>query len=426
MGNVNNYDFEKILSEANILLLNKPSLNFFGILSYGIKKKVISKEDYDKLELPPSLAFTDGKTITFPVSNSPRSELIFLICHELMHIISRHIERRGERNWMLWAISADHVINRTLNNLSSKFDYIKSPEGMVFLKDIHDKHPEISTEQLYDLLKKYIEKDDKYKVTEGGDGDYKYVIIDDGKSKQYSSSDASKPQGGNIEEIIKTSKELSQKAKSIWLSPVIDRGSLSGDIVDYLDNIFEVIIPWDEVLQSAIMYYSQSYEEPSWSQRNIYIRNTILPAYIDGVDTMTLIVGIDTSGSVGIEDLKKFMGVVIGSVKYFKSLIILIHDVDIHTELIFDRKPNIMDIIDKVQKIRGRGGTSHEHVFNRIEELHETELISTTVFLTDFYSDVESIYTNYEWIKEIPTVWVLNSNVKKVSLIDVDTKTIYI
>lgn len=425
MDDINTKTFEKILSEANILLLNKPSLHYFGILSYGVEKKTLTKEEYDRLGLPPSLAFTDGKAMIFPISNTPRSQLIYLICHELMHIISRHIERRGNRNWMLWNISTDHVINRSLNNLANRFNYIEAPQGTVFLKDIHKDHPEASADEVYELLKKDIEQSGKYKVSEGGEGDYKYVIIDDGDSKQFSSSDASKPPG-DIKKAIKNAKELSQKAKTVWMSPAVDKGSLSGDIVTYLDDIFEVKIPWDEVLQSAIMYYSQSCEEPSWSQRNIYIRNTILPAYIDGMDTMTLVASIDTSGSIGDSDLKKFMGVVIGSVKHFKSLIILIHDVDIHTELEFDREPSVMDVVNKVKEIRGRGGTSHEHVFKRIEELAENGLISTTVFLTDFYSDVEEIYGNYSWPKEIPTVWVLNSNEKEVKLNGIETKTIYI
>ena len=150
---------------------------------------------------------------------------------------------------------------------------------------------------------------------------------------------------------------------------------------------------------------------------------------MDGFDTQVLVCCIDSSGSISNSDLKKFVGVILSSIKHFKKLRILVHDVDVHQEFVLDNEPNQDDILRTLREIKGRGGTSHKPVFDRIEILNREELISAAIFLTDFYSDVEEIYKKFEWIKEVPSVWVLNSDsndTKNVILEDCETRTIHI
>jgi len=215
----------------------------------------------------------------------------------------------------------------------------------------------------------------------------------------------------------------------LWDSNVISKGDLPSDVIDYIDDILEVKIAWEEILEVAIMYFAQTQDLPSWSRKNIYIRNVRLPGYMDGFDTQVLVCCIDSSGSISNSDLKKFVGVILSSIKHFKKLRILVHDVDVHQEFVLDNEPNQDDILRTLREIKGRGGTSHKPVFDRIEILNREELISATIFLTDFWSDVEQIYKKFEWIKEVPSVWVLNSDVsdtKEVTLGDCETRTIHI
>jgi len=423
--------FEKCLSNANVLLMNKSSLLYFGILAYAMKKEILTQEETVKKTGMPALAFTDGKTISYMITDTTNEhDLIFLTMHELLHIISDHVGRKGSRDRIIWNLAVDHVVNRALIAMSSKFNYIRRIEGTVFFEDVHKDNPKILPEDLYDILNEKIEKKTititmKPCPGDGGEGGKQIIEVQYGDKKMTAGHDSEAPDGQNKEEFEKNVKEMIQKAKAIWNSPAIDKGNVPSDVTDYLDEIFEVELPWYEILQSAIMYQTQSCEEPSWARKNPYIRVATLPAYNEGVSTMTLIAVMDTSASITDDDLKIFAGVVLGSIKHFKSLIVYMHDVDVTQVLIFDREPTITEVTDKVRHIKGRGGTSHVDVFNHIENIHGEELISNVIFLTDFYSDVESIYNNYKWIKEIPTIWAVNREKSfNVSLTDCDTKTI--
>ena len=99
------------------------------------------------------------------------------------------------------------------------------------------------------------------------------------------------------------------------------------------------------------------------------------------------------------------------------------HDVKIVKEFVFDTE-NMSEVISQIRQIHGRGGTSHVDVFKRIGDIVLDEMVSTIMFLTDYESDVQQIYTDYSWLKLIPTIWVLNKTDKTVILPGIKTKTI--
>lgn len=446
--------FEEALKKSIVIMLNKPSLEYFGILSYGLKKYVYDKESFFSTIHIPALAYTDGETITYLADSSiDDSQITFITSHELMHIISHHIDRIGNRDHILWNLATDHVVNRVLIKLSERYNYIKAPKGLFYVKEIDQKEPEITAEKLYDILKK--EQDahqPRYTITvimgdgsgsgkgnpkdgdqqPGNGSNYVTIKVKDNKTgEEYTvSGDVTKDalKGIPSEELEKRCRELAEKATMIWKSGTINKGNMPGEIVEYLDDLFEVHIPWWEVLENVIMYYGQNQEEPSWIQRNIYFPHLKLPGYVDGPEVMTLVCSVDASGSIDTPDLKRFMGVVLGATRYYKNLVVLVHDHRISDIMTFQEHPSVNEVVEKVKNIKGRGGTSHKEVFDYIENATENQLVSSIIFLTDFESDVQHIYKNYRFFKEIPTIWVLNTlrSVRKVELTGCKTHTIAI
>ena len=433
--------FDKALREADVILLNKGSLQYFGILSYGMEKVAMYPKTFSAMVGGmPALAYTDGKGLYFLIRDDiKKEELIGIIIHEIMHVISYHLVRRGNRNPELWNIAADHIVNRMVKSLSDRYKHVSLGKGAILIENIHNDYPEINVEDLYDLLKKDMDSDKpKYiqKITkqctcggsgqqtqEPGDGDndgdgdgqcdkcggYKSITVDTTDGKSYTgSNDTDIPPKANPQEVEKNSKNMESKGRTLWHSPIISKGNMPGELVSYMDDIFEVEIPWHEILTNAILYHTQSDTESTWARRNIYIRNVPLPYYGDGTDVKVLVAVIDSSGSVSDDDLKIFAGVILGSLKHFKSLCILVHDTHLHQEFWFENEPSQMDIINAIKKIKGRGGTSHKDVFDRMSFAVDEEDISVVVFLTDFESDVEQIHGDYHWLKEIPSIWVLN------------------
>lgn len=444
--------FEQLLGEAQVLLLNRNSLTYFGILSYGLEKEVLEEDTFkqkykeltedknaDKMSI---LAFSDGKKITFcGGSIFSRENIIAVICHEVLHIISNHHTMLGNRHLKLWNVACDHVVNRIIKELSDKYSFIKLPQGSIFIEEVHAIYPEISADELYELLlqnnnqpcdEKQNKKDQNcspnmdIKVESSGeDGEYNLIKVTSQGNTYLGSQDLEATPGSNMNDIEEECKNVISKGKMLWNSPIINKGDIPGSISSYINKLYETHIPWHQVVESAILYQTQSDLQPTWMSRNIYYRHIYLPAYVDGTNTRVLIVCLDSSGSVSDGDLQRFLGVIFGSVNHFKSLIVITHDTKIQDERLLLDNPSQMDIVSNFQTVKGRGGTSHKKVFDRIGELVESEEVSTVLFLTDFESDVKYIYNDYDWVKTIPMIWVLNTK-HPVELEGCSTKTIYI
>ena len=522
--------------KAMVILLNRPSLEFIGILSYGTKISLASPADYKLKVNIPSLAFTNGDEICL-LSNDELSPkmLAAILFHEIWHILSYHPARCCGRDPVLWNMCVDHVTNRIIRQYS-RSNILELPEGTVFFEDIHNEDPEITAEDLYLQMQ---EDWPNYKVEtfeisgKGGSGQQQSGSGDQGdqdgqgqcpncgspmdgqdgeqgqqgqgqgddqqngsggdqqdqqngggggdqQDQQQSGGGGGKPQqnkcpncgkehdqgqgsqsgqgsAGNLEgkkfaKVTDTksgkswlvpldcetkpgdeqkakdaSNKLAQQGKLIWNSNTVSKGDMPGEMVDTLDEIFKVEIPWDEVVEKAILYHANNMIRRGWQTRDPYIRSRVLPGRMTGVETECAIFVVDTSGSVSDKDLKRFLGICCDSANYFSKIAVFMHDHDLkQPEHWFDNRPDETEVYDSIRKVMGRGGTSHKEVFDRLEEVYQNELISVVCFLTDYESDVQHIHDKYEWIREIPTVWILNTNYNVELSEDYELKTIHI
>jgi predicted metal-dependent peptidase len=238
-----------------------------------------------------------------------------------------------------------------------------------------------------------------YKITDTKTGKTQYVCED-----TKDSSDISDDEKKKLE-------KLKTEAKLAWTSNCIDKGSMPGHFIEYLDKFFEVELPWDDILENAILYNVQNSQEVAWSNPNEIFRHLgiLLPGEYKTQEAEILVVGVDTSGSIGSEDLRKFVGVIYKSAAYYSKIYVIVHDVPIQAEIEIEDTSNPEIVIDAIKnKMIGRGGTSHQDVLERIGELVDDVPVSTVIFLTDFYSDVEHYKDENPWMKDTETIWVLN------------------
>ncbi|MFX0092910.1 MAG: hypothetical protein ACFFBD_14220, partial [Candidatus Hodarchaeota archaeon] len=115
----------KRLSDARLTItVNYP---FFGYLLAGL--------DYTPVDVPGLTIATNG----FKVAYSPmfldqlsNNELLFVICHEVLHCALEHISRRKGRQQLIWNIAVDIVTNEILMyNISKKRFSGKAPANAV-------------------------------------------------------------------------------------------------------------------------------------------------------------------------------------------------------------------------------------------------------------------------------------------------------
>jgi predicted metal-dependent peptidase len=165
---IDTYQLKEYLRECDIILLNRPKFKYFGILLYGLKKYIYTIDDANRLDgvpirvdnngRPEMAAYTDGKKIVI-ISDSVvknREVLMFMILHELLHIILGHVRRIGDRNPQIWNLAVDHVVNSMLKTIlnPSELSAVDIDNNYVIFKDIEKSHPNADAETVYDILVK--------------------------------------------------------------------------------------------------------------------------------------------------------------------------------------------------------------------------------------------------------------------------------
>lgn len=383
-------------NEINLILLTKPELVFFGLLSASINKKVIESKDSK------CYAYSDGKTIYYVCPEDTKLDVyVGLTIHCLLHIISLHYSRIGDRNKEIWTLACDHVVNRAIYELGSK--YCRLPKNHVFFSQIHQKYPDITAEALYDLL---TNKDCNCNCTKCTSGNGSPTIR---------SNMTNEPVADDLGEVdknhkldIKDAQNFRQIAQSLALNEE-NLKSMGRGFKSRLKKILEVKIPWDEILANALRNTSSNIAYKTWAKKNLIFPKLKVPGNIYDLDKVnTLIVSIDLSGSISEQQAEKFAKAVATSAKYYKKVIVILHN-EVVTDILKCERPTETTLHNFITENYETGGTSHKDVFEKIEEIIDSGkyMVSTILFLTDMESDIFTIYKDFRWIFSYETIWIL-------------------
>ncbi len=346
--------------------------------------------------------------------------LVYLLCHELMHILNRHGLRKDNRIHEIWCVAADHVIETYLRkNLSHLIKPYQNRYNIV--EKLEYALPNCSVEKAYDWLMKN-EKFIHIEMIIGSGSDPNTIIVKD----QYDNilfemtDDLGQSEKEDMTESPEATYQLEQlvsEARAVF-ETIKSKGDLPGYLTTYLEELLKVEIPWERLVEKSIKTnVIMKPDDRSWRQLNkIYIpHGLILPGYsftedVEGVGT--LVIFTDTSGSITDRNLKQFSSVTENSMRHFKEIHLITHDSVIHQQKVFTLE-NIHTFYDFLKKegYKGRGGTSHKGVFDLVEKEYwdkNKDDLSMVISLTDMHSDIEYNYTKYNWIKNnIPLTFII-------------------
>ena len=414
----------KIISDATIIFVGRPDLTILSSFYYSAERIYCSSSEYTKvckkLGVPTSsLGFTNGKKIVFLIHNNiTLQEFLFVAIHEILHIFYNHIFRAINKDLEIWQMATDHVVNRLCKEIAENIGIIKIPEGCVFFPEIHSKHPNCSAEDVYNILinqknrfisntfcikdnKLQKEKSDnssldsvdesdnnfnnhnlKFENSENIEGTKIHIIRDKETGKSYIISNDNNPpiqEGETKESISNNIKEKQENIQSIWARL---KGETPGFLTKIFNEIFKIEVPWNEILLNTLLYPLQNQTKKTWLFPNLTIPPTPLYKKTRGIKKyprlkgksynktpFILVAGLDSSASINEEELRKFIGILSDSFMYYKSLYVYIHDTIIHDTIIINSLFSEEQIISAFRKkgIKGRGGTSHKEVFDKIE-----------------------------------------------------------
>mgnify|MGYP003774632503 CR=1 FL=1 len=417
--------YANVIKEVNTLLMLKECFKFIGLVYYGLDKKYLEKDEFEKKFGKVSPVVTDGKTIYFKLDDEfQTSKVIFQIIHSILHILSLHMKRKKNRDLLLWNIACDHVVNVQCRKLAQKYDHIELNKNCILFEDIYHNYPNITAEELYKKLEDDSSGQRSLQMSSSGGENsennkhVKKITVksDDNPKEMTAPMDLDEEQlkcSLNTDDISRNHESVHRKANSFWNTIkstfLKGKGDKPGGLEEYLEKIFKIEIPWNKILENSILYSMQKKQRSTWTYPNLFIRYPRLTGKVQkSLDVYTLIASIDASGSISKDELTTFRNVLISCGSNYKNVYVIIHDTRIQ-QILNIRNPSEKKIFEELQKVRGRGGTSHRQVFEKIEELIDTEKVSSIIIQTDLYSDIEHLIKekDYKFLRQYHTIWIV-------------------
>jgi len=373
----------------------------------------IFKED---LQMP--TAGTDGKRIYLDPEYWLQINImqrIMILCHETMHVMFGHcdVRRKGEKVDQLWNIAADAVVNGMLSvcGIGEEIKGIIWPNfynGNVTIR-INGKEKIVEGCHLKTVEKVFqelLEHAKKNPPPQGGQGDGHEIMDSDGNKigpmDQHELGELSKEERGQVRDLLRR-KIVEHKMK----------GTMPGWLAEKIEGMIKGKVNWQSELREMVSPEIKTSSTFSRSNRRNHSMTggIILPGRLkEGLDVG---IAMDTSGSIGRNELKYFTGEIYNLFEQFEQVTakILLHTTEVYS---------IIDISEpeEVENIRYQtGGTSHMDVFKKAELAEARVLICLTDGYSDFpdstkISKVVWVCTSEEGAKQIP------KNLGKVIVID--------
>ncbi len=350
---------ERRLELVHVSLMRDKRFAFFAGLFMVGKTSVIDA---------PITAATNGRDATYGrafVDTLSDKELAFLVLHENMHKCYRHLttwRHLYERNRALANAACDYVINIQLQDMDPQGATIQMPTDKATRKPIgliDARFRGMDTKQVFDILAKEQEENKKPQGGQGGSGSGAGDEQTDGQSDSSSAGMDDHDWEGAKVMSAEEQKQLAQDVEGALRQGGIYAGNVGGDMLRSVKRMLEPRVDWREVLRTFIRVSLQDRDSPSWrrAHRNYLWQDIILPS-IMGKRMKSLVVAMDTSGSIQGEMLELFMGELNKAIKVASPgvLDVLYWDTQVAGHETYTAK-DMKDVVHKA-KPKGGGGTN--------------------------------------------------------------------
>ena len=318
-----------------------------------------------------------------------------LILHENLHIGLRHhlhgadmFREDGDKANK----AADYVVNDMITEISKKYpELVQLPKGGLYDPQYHN----MSMREVYKLLKSKKGgggggggKPDKEgeKGSGSGGGEYEFDKHDFGKPM---TQEEAKEMDGKIDRAIREGALLA--------------GRLGIDLPRSISDMLNPVIDWKKELAEFVTSTCKGKDEYTWRKFNRrLISNDIYLPTVENETIGEVVVGIDTSGSIGQEQLNAFASELVSICEAVSpdAVRVLWWDTKVHGEQLFTDN---YDQIGSMLKPLGGGGT---RVSSVAEYINKKKINAECVLVfTDGYLESDVV-----WNISAPTLWMVTEN----------------
>ena len=270
---------EQRVTKSHIAIMrSKQFCMFAGVLSVG---KVMFNEDIPT-------ACTNGRDVIYNtdfIKTLDDKELNFVVLHEALHKAYQHMnlwKKLWKINPMVANMAADYVVNYAIHEADEQGEVTKRPDSALF--DL--KYKGMTTKQIFDEIMKDAEKN-------GG-----------GQGEGHDSHDWEGADSLSDEEKKEVAKQIDQALRQ----GEIIRGKMQGNKNRSVNEILEPKVNWREQLRDFVTATCKNKDKTSWKRpHKRFIGHDIYMPSMIGESIGQIVVGIDTSGSIGDKELNEFL-----------------------------------------------------------------------------------------------------------------------
>jgi predicted metal-dependent peptidase len=400
---------EERLKKNHIIMMRHPETALYG--------SVMLMGNSEVVEGIPT-AYTDGENKRYGkefMATLSDAEARAVVLHENLHVALLHIHRHKDlmkEDHVLANVSMDIVVNNIIDNIKGQHQsqpLCKLPESAI----IDHKFDGWAVREIYNELQKQnpqrkqkgsggggsCESDDGDETNGSGQGE---VININGKQVTVADGDEHDMTGANGKDV-KELKEFEEKVGRALREGGMLAGRLGANIPREISQSLEIPINWKDEFRDFVSNSVRGKDEMTWRRfnRNLLANDIYAPS--EDTETLTEVcVGIDTSGSIGTEELGAFAYQLqmICDVCKPDTVRILWWDTEVHGEQVFaGDSPNIKDIL----KPMGGGGTTVSCVSDYLKDKKYTP--DCLVIFTDGY-----VEDRPRWETGIDTLWLVTQN----------------
>jgi predicted metal-dependent peptidase len=305
---------ERRVQKSKISLMRNPKFALLsGILMVG-KTKVVEN-------LP--TACTNGRDESYGrkfVKDLRDQELNFVVAHENYHKMYRHLttwRKLHDIDHRLANAACDYVINLQLKDLDPNEAVVAMPRypnghklGGKPMGLVDERFRGMNAKQVFDIL-----REEKGKGGSGGNGSGSGSGISDPSDgdPEFDDHDWDGAKEMTAEEQKDLAREIDQAIRQGIMAQQKIAGTGSGGLDRELQGLLEPKVNWREVLRDFVKSTCNAKDASSWRKVNRRFLSTgvYMPSLI-GEKVGHLVIAIDTSGSIGGDELGEFLSEVKG------------------------------------------------------------------------------------------------------------------
>jgi predicted metal-dependent peptidase len=380
---------EQRIERCHIQLMKHPKFCLFsGLFMVG----KVSVDDRVKTAKTNGLSVVYGRDFVGSLNDK---QIAFLVLHENMHKAYRHLivwKHLYKKNATLANMACDYVINIQLHDYDPKYHDIEFPTDadgkQIGLLDEQYRH--MDSAQVFKLLEKELGED--YGKNGEGEGD----------GYQFDDHDWDGADELTQEEVGASAKEIEDALRQ----GSILAGKMKGEVPREIKDLLTPKVNWKEALRDFVKSTMQGKDQTSWRRlHKRYIGMDIIMPSSYSEKLGSIVVAIDTSGSIGDEELAQFLSEVKDICEEVRPecLDLLYWDTEVAGHESY--RGHELSTVTETTKAKGGGGTSPECVPKYLKK--ENISPECLIMLTDGYISHQK---PKDWDMVTPIMWCIKGN----------------